>query len=242
MSDLAIKLSNISKYYKLYDAPGDRLKETLHPLRKKYHKKFFALKNVDLEIKKGEIIGVMGKNGSGKSTLLKLITGVLCPSEGGVKVNGRISALLELGAGFNPLFTGLENIIFYGMVLGLSKEEIKQRLDEIIDFSGLDEFIYQPLKTYSSGMRSRLGFSVAAHIDADIVILDEVLSVGDAAFKKKCNKKIKELFRSGRTIILVTHSEGTIKKMCHRAILLREHKLAFSGNTNDVIREYHNPI
>ena len=238
MSDLAIKLSNVSKYYKLYDSPRDRLKEALHPFRKKYHKKFYALKGVDLEVIKGEIFGIVGKNGSGKSTLLKLIASVLIPSHGGVIVEGRINALLELGAGFNPRFTGLENIRFYGMVLGLSEVEIEEKLEEIVNFADLGEYINQPLKSYSSGMKSRLGFSVASHIDSDIIILDEVLSVGDSEFKKKCNVKIKELFSSGCTIILVSHNEDLIEKMCERAALIKDHRLVAVGDTENVLLQY----
>jgi homopolymeric O-antigen transport system ATP-binding protein len=242
MTELAIKLSNVSKYYKLYNTPRDRLREALHPFRKKYHKKFHALEAINLEVKKGDILGIVGKNGSGKSTLLKLITGVLCPSEGSVKVSGRISALLELGAGFNPRFNGLENIKFYGMILGLSEVEIEEKLDEIVSFADLGEFIHQSIQTYSSGMKSRLGFAVAAHVDADIVILDEVLAVGDAEFKKKCNKKIKELFSSGCTIILVSHNESVIEKMCKNAVLIRDRQIIFSGETKEVLKRYSEPL
>ena len=184
MSDIAISIKNVSKYYKLYNSPKDRLKESLSFSNKQYHKKFYATQNLSLDIKKGEILGIVGKNGSGKSTLLKLITSVLTPDEGSIKVNGKISALLELGSGFNPEFTGIENIFFYGTILGFSKQEMEAKLDDIIAFADIGDFIYQPLKSYSSGMKSRLGFAVAIHIEPEILILDEVLSVGDVLFQR----------------------------------------------------------
>jgi len=201
-SEIAISLKNVSKYYKLYNKPKDRLKEALSRSGKIYHKKFYATKNLDLEIKKGEILGIVGKNGSGKSTLLKLITGVLTPDEGSITVNGKISALLELGSGFNPEFTGMQNIFFYGTILGFSKEEMKEKLDDILAFADIGDFIQQPLKTYSSGMKSRLGFAVAVHIDPEILILDEVLAVGDILFRRKCYAKMEEFFKFLFSILL----------------------------------------
>ncbi len=219
-SDIAIKLTNVSKYYKLYEKPKDRLKEALSRSKKVYHKKFYATKNLDLEVKKGEILGIVGKNGCGKSTLLKLITGVLVPDEGTVEVDGKISALLELGSGFNPEFTGMQNIFFYGTILGFTKQEMEKKVDDIIAFADIGEFIDQSLKTYSSGMKSRLGFAVAVHIEPEILILDEVLSVGDVLFKRKCYVKMEEFFKSGKTIIYVSHDASSIKQLCTRAIFL----------------------
>lgn len=218
--DIAVSLTNVSKYYRLYASSKDRLKEALHPFGKVYHKKFYATKEMNLEIKKGEIVGIVGKNGSGKSTLLKLISGVLTPDEGSVKVNGNLSALLELGSGFNPEFTGMQNIYFYGTILGFTKKQMDARLDDILAFADIGEFIDQPLKTYSSGMKSRLGFAVAVHIDPEILILDEVLAVGDVLFRRKCYAKMEEFFKSGKTIIYVSHDENSINALCSRAILL----------------------
>lgn len=237
-NDIAIKLSNVSKFYKLYKSPKDRLKEGLHPFGKKYHKEFYALKDINLEVKKGEVLGVVGKNGCGKSTLLKLISGILVPNQGKVEVNGKVSALLELGAGFNPQFTGLENIKFYGMVLGLTEEEIEEKLDEIVAFADIGEFIGQPVKTYSSGMKSRLGFAVAVHVEPDILILDEVLAVGDALFKRKCYAKMEEFFKGGRTIIYVSHSANSVKELCTSAILMDSGDILLSGPTTEITKVY----
>ena len=236
--ETAISLKNVSKYYKLYKEPKDRLKEALNPFNKIYHKKFYAIKNINLEIEKGEIIGIVGKNGSGKSTLLKLITSVLISNEGSIKVKGKISALLELGSGFNPEFTGVQNIFFYGTILGFSKEEMDEKLDEIIAFADIGDFIHQPIKTYSSGMKSRLGFSVAIHINPEILILDEVLSVGDIHFKRKSYAKMQEFFESGKTIIYVSHSSGEINRLCTRAIMLHNGEILMDGEPKEVTKYY----
>ncbi len=238
MSDIAISLKNVSKYYKLYNAPKDRLKEALSLSGKIYHKKFYATNNLNLEIKKGEILGIVGKNGSGKSTLLKLITGVLTPDEGSIKVNGKISALLELGSGFNPEFTGMQNIFFYGTILGFSKNEMEEKLDDIITFADIGDFIDQPLKTYSSGMKSRLGFAVAIHIKPEILILDEVLSVGDVLFKRKSYAKMQEFFESGKTIIYVSHSSGEVNRLCTRAVFLLNGEIVMDGEPKTVTKYY----
>jgi ABC-type polysaccharide/polyol phosphate transport system ATPase subunit len=238
MDDVAIRLENVSKYYKLFNSANDRLKEALNPFGKVYHNDFYALKNIDLEIKKGEILGIVGKNGSGKSTLLKLITGVLTPDEGTVTVNGKISALLELGSGFNPEFTGLQNIYFYGAILGFSKDEMEGKLDEILAFAEIGDFIHQPLKTYSSGMKSRLGFSVAVHIDPEILILDEVLSVGDALFQRKCFAKMEAFFEGGKTIIFVSHDINSVNELCSRAIFLFEARVLLDSDTRIVTNYY----
>ncbi len=238
MSDIAISLKNISKYYKLYNSPQDRLKEALSFSDKKYHKKFYATKNLNLEVKKGEILGIVGKNGSGKSTLLKLITGVLTPDKGSIKVNGKISALLELGSGFNPEFTGLQNIFFYGTILGFSKEEMDEKLDDIIAFADIGDFLNQPLKTYSSGMKSRLGFAVAVHIDPEILILDEVLSVGDILFRRKCYAKMEEFFQGGKTILYVSHDANSVKELCSRAIFLETGNILLDSDAKTVSTYY----
>ena len=237
-NEIAISLKNISKYYKLYNSPKDRLKEALSFSGKIYHKKFYATKNLSLEVKKGEILGIVGKNGSGKSTLLKLITGVLTPDEGSVTVNGKISALLELGSGFNPEFTGMQNIFFYGTILGFSKEEIEAKLDDIIAFAEIGDFIYQPLKTYSSGMKSRLGFAVAVHIDPEILILDEVLAVGDVLFRRKCYAKMEEFFKGGKTIIYVSHDANSVNELCTRAIFLNKGSILLDGEAKIVTQYY----
>ena len=182
MSDTAISVKNLNKIYKLYKDSRDRLKEAFHPFRKKYHHEFYALNDVSFQVQQGETVGIMGKNGSGKSTLLKIIAGVLSQSSGYVHVTGRISALLELGAGFNPELTGFENAYFNGSILGFSKEEMDNRIDDIISFADIGEFIYQPVKTYSSGMFIRLAFSVATQVEPDILIIDEALAVGDSFF------------------------------------------------------------
>jgi len=238
MNDVAISLKNVSKYYKLYSSPRDRLKEALSFTGKTYHKKFYATKNISFELKKGEMLGVLGRNGSGKSTLLKLITNILKPDEGSVEVNGKISALLELGSGFNPQFTGMQNIFFYGTILGFTKEEMEEKLNDILTFADIGDFINQPLKTYSSGMKSRLGFAVAAHLNTEILILDEVLAVGDFVFRQKCLAKINEI-RETTSIILVSHSMNDIKVFCDKAIVLKNGALVFEGTTDNAIDFYH---
>ncbi len=216
----AIRVENLSKAYKLYNKPVDRMKESLHPFRKKYHHDFYALNDVSFEVKKGETVGIIGKNGSGKSTLLKVITGVLTPTSGSVQVNGKISALLELGAGFNPEFTGVENVYFNGSIMGYTRAEMSEKMDDILSFADIGEFAYQPVKIYSSGMFARLAFSLAINVEPEILIVDEALSVGDIAFQAKCYKKFQEYQKLGKTIIFVTHSVDLIIKYCHKAILL----------------------
>ena len=234
----AILLTGVSKSYRLYQRNSDRLREALHPLKKQYHNSFFALKNVSLDVARGEILGIVGKNGSGKSTLLKLISRVLVPNEGEVRVNGKVTALLELGSGFNPEFSGLQNIHFYGNILGLSKAEIESKLKAIVSFADIGEFLYQPLKTYSSGMKSRLGFAVAVHVDPEILILDEVLAVGDDVFKRKCFAKMEEFFKSGKTIIYVSHDSNSVNQLCSRAIFLDEGKVIMDGKPKIVTAYY----
>lgn len=237
-NEIAIKVENLSKVYRLYDKPTDRLKESIHPMRKKYHKDFYALNDVSFEVKKGETVGIIGKNGSGKSTLLKIITGVLTPSSGNVIVNGRVSALLELGAGFNPEYTGIENIYLNGTLMGYSKEEMGTKVQDIIDFADIGDFVYQPVKMYSSGMFARLAFAVAINIDPEILIVDEALSVGDAAFQAKCFRKFNEFKKNGKTILFVTHSMDTIIKYCSSGIVLNDGKKIEEGLPNKMVDVY----
>lgn len=233
-----VKINNISKIYRMYKQPYDRVKEVFNVSKKSYHDDFYALRNISLEIKKGENIGIIGKNGSGKSTLLKIISGIILPSNGDVSVNGRISAILELGAGFNPDFNGIENIFSNGMIMGFSRKQMEDRLEKIIEFADLGEFIYQPVKTYSSGMYARLAFSVAINIDPDILIVDEALSVGDMGFQHKCMNKMKELIEKGVSIIFVSHDTFAIKSLCKRCIYLKDGQIMADGNAIDVTDMY----
>lgn len=237
--DIAIKVENLTKIYKLYNSPQDRLKESLHPLRKKYHKDFYALNDVSLEIKKGETVGIIGQNGAGKSTLLKTITGVLTPSSGSVEVNGRISALLELGAGFNPQLTGLENVYFNGTIMGYTHEQMDAKLDDILSFADIGDFVRQPVKTYSSGMFVRLAFAVAVNIDPEILIVDEALSVGDMMFQAKCYDRIKTLMSGGVTTLFVTHNMNTISSLCNRAYMIDGGKVYTEGAPKEVTLAYY---
>lgn len=238
MSDIAVKLENISKFYKLYNDPKDRLKEALNPFGRKYHRKFYALTDINLEIKKGEILGIVGRNGAGKSTLLKIISGVIQPNEGNIVLNGAISALLELGAGFNPDFTGMQNLYFSGTMMGFSREEMDKRINDITSFADIGDFIHQPLKTYSSGMQARLGFALAINIDPVILIVDEVLSVGDELFSRKCYAKMEEIFKAGCTVLFVSHDANTINEICSRAILLDNGEQILEGSPKLVTMHY----
>lgn len=240
MSEIAVKLEDISKFYKLYNSPKDRLKEALHPFGKKLHREFYALRNINLEVKKGEILGIVGRNGSGKSTLLKLISMVIQPSAGRIVVNGTVSAMLELGSGLHPDFTGMQNIFFNGTMMGFSRKEMEKRVEGIVDFADIGDFIDQPLKTYSSGMKTRLGFALAVSIDPDILIVDEVLAVGDELFKRKCYTKIEELFNSGSTVFYVSHAVESINNICSRVIFLERGELILDGPPTLVTRYYRN--
>ncbi len=235
---LAIKAQSLSKIYPLYASPDDRLKEALHPMRKKYHKNFYALKNVNFEVEKGDALGIIGQNGSGKSTLLKILSRVLTPSAGSFQINGRVISLLELGSGFNPQLTGIENIYFYGTILGFSKKQIESKMDEIIAFADIGQFIHQPLKTYSSGMRSRLAFSVASSVNPDILILDEVLAVGDIRFRQKCLRVMRELINQKRTVLLVTHSMNAVTSFCNKTMWLHDGEIKDFGGSNDIVKKY----
>ena len=215
-----ISVSNISKTFKLYKSPADRLKEIV--LRRSFHRVFHALKDVSFEIQEGETLGIVGQNGAGKSTVLKLLTGILIPDTGNIHISGKITGLLELGTGFNAEFSGLDNIFLNGTYLGLSRQEIKSKLDNIIGFAELNEFIHEPIKTYSSGMVMRLAFSVAIHADPKAFVVDEALSVGDAYFQQKCMQKIKEFKNNGGSIVFVSHDMNAVKVLCDQAILLDE--------------------
>jgi teichoic acid transport system ATP-binding protein len=230
MDEFVIKADHISKIYKLFDKPADRLKESLGLSRKKKYREHFALNEVDLAIKKGETVGIIGTNGSGKSTILKIITGVISPSSGSIAVKGRISALLELGAGFNMEYTGMENVYLNGIMLGFTKEEIDQRLHAILEFADIGDFVHQPVKSYSSGMFVRLAFAVAINIDPEILIVDEALSVGDVFFQAKCYRKFEEFRQMGKTILFVSHDLGSITKYCDRVILLNKGEKMMEGS------------
>ena len=224
--------------YKLYDKPSDRLKEALGLTKKKLYKEHYALRDVNFDIQEGECVGIIGTNGSGKSTILKIITGVLTPTQGEVKVDGRISALLELGAGFNMEYSGLENVYLNGTMIGFSKEEIDARLDDILEFADIGDFIHQPVKTYSSGMFVRLAFAVAINIDPEILVVDEALSVGDVFFQAKCYRKFEEFKKQGKTILFVSHDLSSVSKYCDRVILLNKGVKLDEGSPKQMVDLY----
>ena len=236
-SDVAISVKDLTKSYRVFQHPVDRIKEALTFGRRRFHTEFTALKEVSFEVKKGESLGIIGRNGSGKSSLLQLICGILKPTSGSVRVNGRVSALLELGSGFNPEFTGRENIYFQGAVLGFSKPEMAERINEIIAFADIGDFIDQPVRIYSSGMFVRLAFAVIAHVDAEILIVDEALAVGDAAFTQKCMRFLRGFMKSG-TLLFVSHDTSIIQNLCGNAICLNKGKVSFSGDSKKVIEAY----
>ena len=235
---IAIKVTDLEKVYKLYDKPSERLKEALHIGRGKHHTEHRALKGVNMTIRQGECVGIIGTNGSGKSTILKIITGVLSPTAGEVEVNGRISALLELGAGFNMEYNGIENIYLNGTMIGFSKKEIDQKLDEILAFADIGDYVYQPAKTYSSGMFVRLAFAVAINIDPEILIVDEALSVGDVFFQAKCYHKFEEFKEMGKTIVFISHDLSSISKYCDRVVLLNQGIKLGEGAPKQMIDTY----
>ena len=235
-NDIALEIKGLCKNYKMFSGKKDRLIETIIPGIKR-HSEFSALKDLNLTIKKGETVGILGKNGAGKSTLLKMITGVVVPSSGNIQVNGKISSLLELGTAFNMDLTGVENIYQHGQVMGLTKAQIEERKQEIIDFADIGEHLYQPVKTYSSGMFARLAFACAINVDPDILIVDEVLSVGDMAFQLKCFKKFEQLKNNGKTILFVTHSINDVLNNCSRTIILDKGKKIFDGNVKEGVKK-----
>lgn len=238
MSDGVIQVIDVSKMYKLYERHTDRLKEALGLSRKKCYTEHYALNHINFEVNKGETVGIIGTNGSGKSTILKIITGVLNPTEGEIKVNGRISALLELGAGFNMEYTGIENIYLNGTMIGFSKEEIDAKLDDILAFADIGEFVNQPVKTYSSGMFVRLAFAVAINIEPEILIVDEALSVGDVFFQAKCYHKFEEFKEAGKTILFVSHDLSSVSKYCDRVVLLNKGEKLAEGTPKEMIDLY----
>ncbi|MBU5429168.1 ABC transporter ATP-binding protein [Kineothrix sp. MSJ-39] len=238
MDNIAISVSHLTKIYRLYEKNSDRLREALHLTKKRLSSERYALRDVSLSVKKGETVGIIGTNGSGKSTILKIITGVLNKTEGDVQVNGRISALLELGAGFNMEYNGIENIYLNGTMIGFSEEEIDQKLDAILEFADIGEYIYQPVKTYSSGMFVRLAFAVAINIEPEILIVDEALSVGDVFFQAKCYRKFEEFKKLGKTILFVSHDLSSISKYCDRVILLNQGVKLAEGNPKEMIDSY----
>lgn len=244
-SDISIKVENLSKCYQIYDQPRDRLKQFVVPRLQRaigqpsmqYFREFWALKDVSFEVKRGETVGIIGRNGSGKSTLLQMICGTLNQTRGSIQTYGRIAALLELGAGFNPEFSGRENVYMNGAVLGLSKEEIDQRFDDIAEFADIGDFIEQPVKTYSSGMMVRLAFAVIAHVDADILVIDEALAVGDAFFTQKCMRFLRAFMKNG-TILFVSHDTGSVRNLCNKAIWLEKGSILQQGTPKDVCENY----
>ncbi len=238
MSEVAISVNNVSKMYKLYDNPMDRLKESLGLSRKKKYKEHYALNDVSFQVHKGETVGIIGTNGSGKSTILKIITGVLNPTQGQVVVDGRISALLELGAGFNGEYSGIENVYLNGTMIGFSREEIDAKLQDILDFADIGDFVNQPVKTYSSGMFVRLAFAVAINIEPEILIVDEALSVGDVFFQAKCYRKFEEFKEMGKTILFVSHDLSSIGKYCDRVVLLNKGKKLAEGDAKEMVNLY----
>ncbi len=235
---LAIHVEGLNKVYRLYDHNRDRLIDSLGLARKKRYREHFALNNVDLDVYQGECVGIIGTNGSGKSTILKIITGVLNPTSGTVQVNGRISALLELGAGFNYEYNGIENVYLNGTMIGFSEKEIDEKLQDILDFADIGDYVYQPVKTYSSGMFVRLAFAVAINIDPEILIVDEALSVGDVFFQAKCYHKFEEFKKQGKTILFVSHDLSAISKYCDRAVLLNQGVKLGEGSPRDMIDIY----
>jgi len=238
-SEVAITVKNVQKTFNVYLDKANTIKEKLLFLFSRNRKeKREVLKSINVEIKKGEVVALIGTNGSGKSTLLKLMTKIIYPNKGKIETNGKLTSLLELGAGFHPDFSGRENIYFNASIFGLTRKEIDERLDKIIEFSELEDYIDNPVRTYSSGMYMRLAFSVAINVNADILLIDEILSVGDEHFQKKCYDKMLELKEEGKTMVFVTHSMETVKKLCTRAIWLYEGNVRMDGNTEEVVDEY----
>lgn len=236
---LAVVVRDVRKKYRLFATPGQRLKEALHPFGKRYHNEFWALNGVSFDVPKGQSLGILGANGSGKSTLLQVIAGVRAQTSGEVHTNGRIAALLELGAGFNPEFTGRDNVLLNGVINGLSQAEMRQRLPDIEKFADVGQFFEQPVKTYSSGMFVRLAFAVAIHVDADILIIDEALAVGDARFQNKCYERVAAFRDAGKTIILVTHDGTAVAKHCERALVIDRGQCVFDGAPVKAVDHYH---
>ncbi len=237
--DIMVRLKNITKTYNLFESNMDRVKEIFHPLRKKYHRPFNAIEDVSLELQKGNALGIIGRNGSGKSTLLQIICGILRPNSGSIEINGKIAALLELGAGFSPEFTGRENVYLNGAILGFTRNEMNKLFDEIVDFSEIGDFLDQPVKTYSSGMYVRLAFAVQACVKPDVLIVDEALSVGDIFFQQKCHTRMQALLDGNTSIIFVSHDMSAIEKYTTEVILLDHGKCVFKGQPNEAVERYY---
>ena len=238
-NEIAIKVDHVYKSFNIYYDRANTLKERmLFFARNKRREKREVLKDINLDIKKGETVALIGVNGSGKSTLLKLMTQIIFPNKGTIETKGKLTSLLELGAGFHPDFSGRENIYFNSSIFGLTRKEIDERLDKIIEFSELQDFIDNPVRTYSSGMYMRLAFSVAINVDADILLIDEILSVGDQHFQEKCFNKMRELKKEGKTMVFVTHSMDSVKNLCDRAVWLYDGQVRMDGNTDEVVDEY----
>jgi homopolymeric O-antigen transport system ATP-binding protein len=238
-ADIAISVRDVAKKFRLFPTPKDRLMEALHPFRKQYHHQFWALKGVSFDVRRGEIVGILGRNGSGKSTLLQIICSVMQATQGEVCVRGRISALLELGAGFNPDFTGRDNVILNGAIMGISRKEMLRRLPEIEAFADVGEFFDQPVKTYSSGMFVRVAFAAAIHVDPEILIVDEALSVGDSKFQHRCYQKIRDFMEQGKTILVVSHNTDILLRVCTRGIVIDAGELRHIGPISDAVDCYH---
>jgi len=237
--DIVISVRNLMKTYRLYNSHADRVKETFHPFRKKYHHLFNAINDISFELRRGETVGIIGRNGSGKSTLLQIISGIIEPTSGTVAVNGRISTLLELGAGFNPEFTGRQNVYINGAIIGMNKKEVESRFEQITGFAGIGEFIDQPVKTYSTGMYIRLAFAVQVCLDAEILIVDEILSVGDIFFQQKCHERMEEMQARGTSIIIVSHDMTAIQKYTTQAMLLDQGRCLFLGHPNEAVQRFY---
>lgn len=240
--EIIVRADNLTKAYKIYGKRKDMVKEAFSPSRKKYHNLYYSLAGVTFDIQKGEMLGIIGENGAGKSTLLKLLTGVTKPTEGSVFIKGKIAALLELGAGFNPNYTGIENIYLNGTMMGFTHKEMEERVDQIVTFADIGEFIYQPVKNYSSGMFARLAFAVAINVEPEVLIVDEALSVGDIFFQNKCFRKIEELKEKGVTILYVSHDLASVKEMCDRVLWLEKGKVKMFGDCVEVCNEYSNAL
>ncbi len=241
-NDIPIRVNGVSKIYSLYDSPKERLKEVLSISKKVRHQEYPALSDITFEVRKGETFGIIGTNGAGKSTLLKLITGVAAPTSGTIEIDGKISALLELGAGFNKEYSGIENIFLNGIMMGFTRDEMQEKVDSILEFADIGDFIYQPVKTYSSGMFARLAFAVAINVEPDILIVDEALSVGDVFFQNKCYRKFEELRSLGTTVLFVSHDIATVKQMCSRVLWIEHGVTQMLGDSVEVCNAYSNSI
>ncbi len=242
MTDAAVTVDHVSKRFRMYSERNDSLKSMVMRGKKSVHEDFWALKDVSFEVPQGKTFGLIGKNGSGKSTLLKCLAKILWPEEGSITARGKQASLLEVGSGFHPELSGRENVFLNGSILGMSRKEVTRKFDDIVSFSGVGHFIDQPVKNYSSGMYVRLGFSVAVAVTPDVLVVDEVLAVGDATFQKRCRTKFKEMKEEGRTVILVSHSMSTVKDMCDEVAWLNEGELKMIGKTNDVVKAYNETV